>query len=52
MARLRPANAVSGVGNGLQHLVVDTARRGGGVGVPVKKTKKKQKRKKNKRPPS
>lgn len=52
MARLRPANAVSGVGNGLQHLVVDTARRGDGVGVPVKKTKKKQKRKKNKRPPS
>jgi hypothetical protein len=51
MARLRPATAVSGMGNGLQHLVVDTARLDAGVGSPVKKKKKKQKRKKNNRPP-
>jgi hypothetical protein len=51
MARLRPATAVSGMSNGLQHLVVDTARLGSGIGEPVKKKKKKQKRKKDKRPP-
>jgi hypothetical protein len=51
MARLRPATAVSGVGNGLQHLVVDTARLRDGIGVRVeKKKKKKQKRKKKDRP--
>lgn len=51
MARLRPATAVAGVSNGLQHLVVDTARLGDGIGVRVeKKKKKKQKGKKKDRP--
>lgn len=50
MARLRPATAASGVGNGLQHLVVDTARLGSETGVPAEKKKKKQKQKKKHRP--
>jgi hypothetical protein len=52
LARLRPPTAVSGVSNGLQHLLVDTARLESGTNVPVKKKKKKGKRKKRKRPPT